>query len=94
VGAALRNFDGPPQRAVFITRDVTAVAQTQAALAENLAKMRAIIDSAVDAITIVDREGTILEVSPASEAMYASPKRSVVATPLSSSCTTTTKPSS
>jgi len=69
-GRALHNEDGPPQRAVFITRDITETAQTQAALAENLAKMRAIIESAVDAITVIDREGTILEVSPASEAMY------------------------
>ena len=73
-GRALRSFDGTPTRAVFITRDVTAAAQTQAALAENLAKMRAIIDTAVDAITIIDREGTILEVSPASEAMYGIPE--------------------
>ena len=73
-GRALRNPDGPPKRAVFITRDITAAAQTQAALAENLAKMRAIIDTAVDAITIVDREGIIIEVSPASEAMYGIPE--------------------
>jgi PAS domain S-box-containing protein len=72
-GRALRNPDGPPTRAVFITRDITAAAQTQAALAENLTKMRAIIDTAVDAITIVDREGIIIEVSPASEAMYGIP---------------------
>jgi PAS domain S-box-containing protein len=72
-GRALRNPDGPPTRAVFITRDITDAAQTQAALAENLAKMRAIIDTAVDAITIVDQDGTILEVSPASEAMYGIP---------------------
>ncbi len=73
-GRALRNPDGPPTRAVFITRDVTAAAQTQAALAENLAKMRAIIDNAVDAITVIDREGVMLEVSPASEAMYGIPE--------------------
>jgi PAS domain S-box-containing protein len=72
-GRALRSPDGPPTRAVFITRDITAAAQTQAALAENLAKMRAIIATAVDAITIVDREGIIIEVSPASEAMYGIP---------------------
>ena len=72
-GRALRNQDGSPTRAVFITRDVTAAAQTQEALAENLAKLRAIIDTAVDAITVIDREGTMLEVSPASEAMYGIP---------------------
>ena len=73
-GRALRNLDGSPTRAIFITRDVTAAAQTQEALAENLAKLRAIIDTAVDAIAVVDREGTILEVSPASEAMYGIPE--------------------
>jgi PAS domain S-box-containing protein len=34
-GRALRNPDGPPTRAVFITRDITTAAQTQTALAEN-----------------------------------------------------------
>jgi PAS domain S-box-containing protein len=73
-GRALRNAEGPPTRAVFITRDITAAAQTQAALTENLAKMRAIIDTAVDAITVIDRDGTLLEVSPASEVMYGIPE--------------------
>jgi PAS domain S-box-containing protein len=73
-GRALRTPDGPPTRAVFITRDITEAAQTQAALTENVAKMRAIIDSAVDAITVIDRDGVMLEVSPASEAMYGIPE--------------------
>jgi PAS domain S-box-containing protein len=72
-GRALRNPDGPPTRAVFITRDVTTAARTQAALGENVAKMRAIIDSAVDAITVIDRDAIMLEVSPASETMYGIP---------------------
>jgi PAS domain S-box-containing protein len=73
-GRALRNVNGPPTRAVFITRDITAAAETQAALAENLGKMRAIFESAVDAITIIDHEGTMLEVSPASAIMYGIPE--------------------
>jgi PAS domain S-box-containing protein len=73
-GRALRNPNGRPERAVFITRDITSAAQTQDALADNLAKMRAIIDTAVDAITVIDRDATILEVSPASEAMYGIPE--------------------
>ena len=72
-GRALRSPHGAPTRAVFITRDVTAATQTQAALSENLAKMRAIIDTAVDAITVIDRDAMILEVSPASESMYGIP---------------------
>ncbi len=72
-GRALRSPNGPPTRAVFITRDITAMAQTQAALTENLAKIRAIIDAAVDGITVIDRDGVILEVSPASESMYGIP---------------------
>jgi PAS domain S-box-containing protein len=72
-GRALRNPDGAPTRAVFITRDITAMARTQSALAENLAKIRAIIDAAVDGITVIDRDGIILEVSPASESMYGIP---------------------
>jgi PAS domain S-box-containing protein len=72
-GRALRNPDGSPTRAVFITRDITVAAQTQAALAENLTKLRAIIDTAVDGITVIDRDGVIIEVSPASEQMYGIP---------------------
>jgi PAS domain S-box-containing protein len=72
-GRALRTPDGPPTRAVFITRDITQMARTQAALSANLAKMHAIIDAAVDAITVIDRDGVIREVSPASETMYGIP---------------------
>jgi len=75
-GRALRNPDSPPTRAVFITRDITEAAETQAALSENVAKMRAIIDSAVDAITVIDRDAVMLEVSPASEEMYGIPAES------------------
>jgi len=55
-------------------RDVTAAAQTQAALAENLAKMRAIIDTAVDAITIIDREGIDPRSQSGERAMYGIPE--------------------
>ncbi|HUZ40791.1 MAG TPA: PAS domain S-box protein [Acidimicrobiales bacterium] len=72
-GRALRTSDGPSARAVFITRDVTEAAQTEADLSENLTKMRAIIDTAVDAISVIDRDGIIREVSPASELMYGIP---------------------
>jgi PAS domain S-box-containing protein len=75
-GRALRSSDGAPTHAVFITRDVTEAAETQAALSENLTKMRAIIDTAVDVITVIDRDGIIREVSPASEATYGIPEES------------------
>jgi len=73
-GRALRNSDGPPTRAVFITRDITEAAATQRALSDSVVKMRAIIDTAVDAITVIDRDSTILEVSPSSEQMYGIPE--------------------
>ncbi len=73
-GRALRNSDGPPTRAVFITRDITEAAAMQRALSDNVVKMRAIIDTAVDAITVIDRDSTILEVSPSSEQMYGIPE--------------------
>lgn len=73
-GRALRDHDGPPTRAVFITRDITAATRTQAALTDSVAKMRAIIDTAVDAITVIDRNGVALELSPASEKMYGIPE--------------------
>ena len=73
-GRALRSSDGPPTRAVFITRDVTDAAATERALSDNVGKMRAIIDTAVDAITVIDRDYMILEVSPSSEQMYGIPE--------------------
>jgi PAS domain S-box-containing protein len=73
-GRALRNVDGPPTRAVFITRDVTETAATQRALSDTVVKMRALIDTAVDAITVIDRDFTILETSPSSEQMYGIPE--------------------
>ncbi len=73
-GRALRNSDGPPTRAVFITRDITETATAQRALSESVVKMRAIIDTAVDAITVIDRNFIIMEVSPSSEQMYGTPE--------------------
>jgi PAS domain S-box-containing protein len=73
-GRALRNVDGPPTLAVFITRDITESAETQAALSENVGKLKAIIDTAVDAISVIDRDFTIIEVSPSSEQMYGMPE--------------------
>jgi PAS domain S-box-containing protein len=73
-GRALRSSDGPPTRAVFITRDITEAAATQRALSDSVVKMRAIIDTAVDAITVIDRDYVMLEVSPSSEQMYGIPE--------------------
>jgi PAS domain S-box-containing protein len=72
-GRALRNTDGPPTRAVFITRDITEAAATQRELSNTVVKMRAIIDTAVDAITVIDSDLVMLEVSPSSEQMYGLP---------------------
>jgi PAS domain S-box-containing protein len=72
-GRALRNTDGPPTRAVFITRDITETAATQRELSNTVVKMRAIIDTAVDAITVIDSDLVMLEVSPSSEQMYGIP---------------------
>jgi PAS domain S-box-containing protein len=72
-GRALRNTDGPPTRAVFITRDITEAAATQRELSNTVVKMRAIIDTAVDAITVMDSDSIMLEVSPSSEQMYGIP---------------------
>jgi PAS domain S-box-containing protein len=69
-GRALRNPDGAPTRAIFFTRDITEAAATQEALSDSVIKLRAIIDMAVDAITLIDRDSIILEVSPSSQEIY------------------------
>jgi PAS domain S-box-containing protein len=53
-----------------IDRDVTEQARVEAALAASEAKLRAVVESAVDAIVTIDEGGTIDSVNPAAEKMF------------------------
>jgi PAS domain S-box-containing protein len=65
-GQALRGGGSQSHLAVIISRDVTEVVASQAALAESLATTRAIFDTAVDIITTIDRDLNVVSTSPAS----------------------------
>ncbi len=66
-GRALGVTDGSTELAVIICRDVTKAVAEEAALAESLRKITAIVDTAVDVISTIDRDFHALENSPSSE---------------------------
>jgi PAS domain S-box-containing protein len=75
-GRSLGVAHGPAELAVVICRDVTKAVSEEEALADSLRKITAIVDTAVDVITTVDRDFNILETSPSSELSTWSPSLS------------------
>jgi PAS domain S-box-containing protein len=63
-GQAMGNNTGAPTSAVIICRDITEAVSEETALADSLRKITAIIATAVDDITIIDRNFNVLESSP------------------------------
>jgi PAS domain S-box-containing protein len=53
-----------------ISRDVTERRVSEAALRESEARVRAVLESALDAVITIDHEGRILEFNPAAELMF------------------------
>jgi len=66
-GQALKNTHGDSKLAVFISRDISQEVASRAALAKSLALMQAVVDTAVDVITTIDRDLNVVSTSPASE---------------------------
>jgi PAS domain S-box-containing protein len=63
-GQAMGRTKGPATLAVVICRDVTRSVAEEEAHADSLRKITAIIDTAVDVITMIDREMNVIDVSP------------------------------
>ncbi len=72
-GRALHSSGESPTQAVFIARDVTAGVAAEASLAESRETTRAILDAAMDAIIVIDRDMTILESNPGAELIHGVP---------------------
>lgn len=56
--------------ALMVTRDMTAQRRTEAALLESEGRWRAVIDSAVDAMIVIDAKGAIEVFNPAAERLF------------------------
>ncbi|WP_019936500.1 PAS domain S-box protein [Bordetella sp. FB-8] len=67
--SALQTHWGMPL-VLATVRDLTSSKQTQQALLDSEARMRAIVDTAVDAIITIDRHGTIERMNPAAIRMF------------------------
>jgi PAS domain S-box-containing protein len=76
----IKDAEGNPAGFVGISRDVTARKQAEAALRQSEQYFRALIENALDMITVVDGEGTIHYVSPAGERVLGYPAAEAVGT--------------
>ena len=66
----IKDASGRIVAASAISRDVTARRKSEAALRASEARVRAVVDSALDAVITMDTEGRILEFNPAAESMF------------------------
>jgi PAS domain S-box-containing protein len=68
--APIRNAAGRVVAASTIMRDITEQRHSAAALEDRQQRMRAILDTAADAIVTIDERGTIESVNPATERLF------------------------
>ncbi len=66
----VRESDGQVVGAVITTRDMTAQRRAERALGRSEARWRAIVDSALDAIILINRHGRIESFNPAASRMF------------------------
>lgn len=64
---SMRDEDGRPVRLLGVTMDVTAGKEAEASLRRSESRFRALVQNALDMITILGKDGTILYDSPANE---------------------------
>lgn len=69
-GEVIRDEFGEPVRMVGVSFDVTAAKQAQEVVHKSEEILQAILETAVDAIIIIDREGTMVAVNRATEKMF------------------------
>jgi len=74
----IRNADGRATGAVMMARDLTAQRRAEQALRRSEERWRAIIESAVDAIVLINHRGTIEFFNPAAERIFGYPAQEVI----------------
>jgi PAS domain S-box-containing protein len=74
----VRESDGQVVGAVITTRDMTAQRRAERALSRSEARWRAIVDSALDAIVLINRRGRIESFNPAASRMFGYPAEEVI----------------
>jgi PAS domain S-box-containing protein len=78
----VRDEAGRPAGQVAVVRDVTARTRADTALRESAARKSAVLESALDGVIIMDREGRILEFNPAAEKTFGYARADVIGRPL------------
>jgi two-component system, LuxR family, sensor kinase FixL len=74
----IRDADGRANGGVMMARDLTAQRRAEQALRRSEERWRAIIESAVDAIVLINRRGTIEFFNPAAERIFGYPAHEVI----------------
>jgi two-component system sensor kinase FixL len=74
----IRDADGRGSAAVLLARDLTAQRRAEQALRRSEERWRSIIETAVDAIVLINRRGTIEFINPAAERIFGYPAPEVV----------------
>jgi PAS domain S-box-containing protein len=74
----IRARTGAPTGAVVTTRDLTAQRHAERALGRSEARWRAIIETAVDAIILINRHGRVESFNPAASRMFGYPQDEVI----------------
>ena len=68
--APIRDADGSVLGSVTIARDITAQRQAEEALIDSERRFKAVFDTSMDAIAVIDRHGTILSVNTELQAQF------------------------
>jgi two-component system sensor kinase FixL len=71
--SAVRDASGRPEFFVAVVEEITARKEAEARLTTGEAQYRAIFDSAVEAMAVIDAEGTIQSVNPSVERIFGYP---------------------
>lgn len=78
VMTALAKQDGSPHRFAVITRNITEQRRSLQEMQDQQRRLRSILDTAVDAVVIIDEQGVIQSFNPAGERMFGYQAQEVV----------------